>query len=112
MSMQVVPTRQDAHWYSLTLDLDGATYTLELRWNERAGAWSLTVRDVAETVLAAGLRLVVDVPLLARHTDARLPRGQFLCVDTQGEGGTPGLTDLGTRFLLLYVPRADMALVG
>ncbi len=64
-------------------DFDGTEYRLRFWWSERAKAWHMDVKESDGTVIVQGIRLVVLWSLLLRHTDSRLPTGQFVCVDTQ-----------------------------
>jgi len=63
--------------------LDGTEYRLRFWWSERGKAWHFDILEPDETPIVCGVRLVVYWPLLYRHSDARLPLGQLLCVDTQ-----------------------------
>lgn len=97
-----IPLRTDLPHYDLQVELDGATYGLEFLWNPRSEAWSMTISSADGTVLAAGLRVVVDWAIGKRLKDATLPPGVFMAQDTSGERRDPGLEDLGRRVLLLY----------
>ncbi len=96
--------------FDMQAPLDGVTYTLQVRWNVRAGAWYLDVLDEAgENVLLAGVKLVVNWPLGAYST-GRQPPGVFTVVDTGGQGADPDLAGLGVRWTLLYFTAAEMGL--
>ena len=103
----VLPTRTDVPHYDFEIDLDGATYPLELRWNDRAGAWLLDVRDVLGEILLSGRRVSVDLPLLGRIRDPRLPAGELVAVDTSGRATGPAVNELGGRVRLLYYGADD-----
>ena len=79
-----IPT---AYASSQTLSLDGVLFTLELRWNSRAQAWSLDLYDASSTLIAGGLRLVADTPLLERFGKrADFPAGDLIAFDSSGQG--------------------------
>jgi hypothetical protein len=40
------------------VSLDGTTYRLIMRWNERDGYWYLTIRDLDDTEIAPSRRMV------------------------------------------------------
>jgi len=103
MSTIVLPVTAEAPFYDLEVTLEGATYRLELRWNERAQAWFLALYDAAGDVLAAGRAVALGADLRGRSADARLPPGILLAVDTSGENRDAGRDDLGERVKLLYV---------
>lgn len=106
----VVPLRNGLPFFDVQAQLDGVTYTLELRWNVRATAWFLNVLDEAEqNVFLAGLKLVANFPLAA-YVTGRSPPGALVCVDTSGQGADPGLNDLGARHQLLYYSKAELGL--
>lgn len=87
--------------------LDGREFVVELRWNERAGAWFMAVSD-AEGLILAGRRVVVDFPLLSRFASPRLPDGELFAIDTSGAGLDPGRDDLGSRVDLVYVEASEL----
>lgn len=119
----VLPLRSDLPFFDVKADLDNVTYTLEFRWNVRAAGWFLNVLDEqGQAILAAGLRVVVNFPLLAHIPSnkyrrqlefqfwGRSPPGALVFVDTGGKGEDPGLTDLGVRVALLYFSVAELGL--
>lgn len=106
MSTLVLPLAADVPHFDFQLALEGATYTLELRWNERASTWSLSAYDASGELLAAGRPVVLGAELLGRSGDARLPPGQLVAVDTSGKDLEAGRADLGARVQLVYVEPA------
>jgi hypothetical protein len=103
-----LPTRTDSPHYDFEIDLDSVTYQIEFRWNDRAAAWFMEIRDVNGVQLLSGRRVVLGYPLLARFRDPRLPAGDIYAVDLTGSEVEPGVNDLGGRVSLLYYPRGDM----
>lgn len=96
--------------HSLQVELEGVTYTLDIRWNERDEAWYIALQDAEEQVLVAPRKVVLDFPLFGRFfTNPLVPRGQFMAVDTSNTGVEPGLADLGSRVQLIYVTAAEIA---
>lgn len=90
--------------------LDGATYTLQFRWNVRAASWYLDVLDEqAQVVFIAGLRLCADWPLAAYNT-GRSPPGAILLMDSAGLHADPDIASLGVRHVLLYYSAAELGL--
>lgn len=115
-------TADDASRFTLQAQLDGATYTLAFRWNERtprtaidgtvsSGSWFMNVLD-AEGVnaLMVGIRLSVDYPT-TKNIVGRTPPGSFVAVDSGaaiGNGVDPGFDDLGNRVKLFYYSAAEV----
>lgn len=101
----------DTGIFDLQTTLEGVTYTLEFRWNERCEAWFMSVWDVERVVpYALGVRLVADF-WLSKYTVDRQPSGAFILVDTaspEGQGIDPGFDDLGSRHLLHYETLAEL----
>lgn len=104
-----IPLPNSVPLFELQIELDGVTYSLELRWNARAGAWFAHLRDAEGGVLVMGRRVVVDFPLFSRTQKAGAPPGQLVAVDTSGKQQDPVLDDLGARVRLIYVTEAELA---
>lgn len=104
-----LPIKPEGAHFGLTLELDGRTYGLSFRWNDRLEQWCLDVFDGDGGRLVSGVRVVVGVPLLQRFRDPRLPQGLLAAVDTDGGNLDPGFADLGRRVVLSYAPLEDLA---
>ncbi len=109
MSAFTVPLRNDLPHYEFQVELDNATYGLELRWNFLSEAWFMSIYTSDDILVVADIRIVVDWPLGGRYADARMPPGRLIALDTTGEHQDPGLADLGTRTQLLYFTRDEFA---
>lgn len=108
MTILKIPIDQKGSYFRFGIELDGVGYTLGLRWNERVEQWVLDFADGEGVVLIAGLRCVVNVPLLERNRGAAgLPPGWLIFVDSSGADLDMAYGDLGRRVELFYVPRAD-----
>lgn len=105
----VIPITPDVPHFDFQVELDGVTYTLELRWNERDAAWYLSLLTAEEDPLVMGRKVVLDVPLWSRFKDPRVPRGLLVAVDTSQKGIDAGYDDLGRRVQLVYTPTAEIA---
>lgn len=99
-------------FFELQVTLEGATYTLEFRWNVRAAAWHMSVLDAESSqLLIAGVRLVADYFLCTERV-GRTPPGVWMLVDTAtapGMGEDPTFESFGSRHRLYYVPAAALA---
>lgn len=107
MSVFVLPCRTDLPHYTFSCDLEGVSYGFEFRWNAREEGWFMTILDGQDTVIIAGVKVVVDFPLAIRSASALKPPGHFLAYDTTGGHADPGLTDLGDRVQLSYLDSSE-----
>jgi len=103
-----IPLPSDLTFFDVSVELDGAHYTLVMRWNVRAGAWFLDVLDDGGALLHGSVRAVADWPLLTYRRATRSPPGALAFVDTSGQGIDPGISDLGDRVQLVYFPVAEI----
>lgn len=105
----VIPLPTDLTNFDLQTLLDGVTYTLAFRWNIRAAAWFMDIlNEDGDTVIVAGIKIVVDFPLNLYRAD-REPPGILIAQDTLGSGVDPGLGELGDRVQLKYVSAVLLA---
>jgi hypothetical protein len=102
MATRKIPLRSYPD-YVLQTDLDGQTYTLRVRWNQRAEWWSLDLATVDGTPIVSGRKLVTCWPLLRRVVHASRPPGELYLLDLQQRGEEPTYDELGARFALFYV---------
>jgi len=108
MATSIVPTRTDGKQrYSVRVLLDGLNFTLEFFWNPRELAWYLLIYDASGNQLLIR-KVVVGQPLTQIFVNPALPRGELFAIDTTGKDQDPGLTDLGSRVVLIYIPKADL----
>lgn len=103
-----IPITSNVPHLDLTAQIEGTTYTLTFRWNERAASWFFTLADADGDPIFEGVRVCVDFPLGFRCKDARMPLGGFVAVDTSGKSLDPGLADLGDRVQILYFEAAEL----
>lgn len=95
--------------FQQVVQMDGVSYTLVFRWNERAAHWFLTIRNSAGDNLVTGRKLVADVPFAAHETIAGFMPGTLWVRDVSGQGIDPGLRDLDDRVVLMYVDEDNVA---
>lgn len=109
MTVHTIPVRNDVEHYDFQVELDGATFTIELRWNKRAEGWFASLYDSEGAALAQGVRVVADLPLFVRAPRTRRPKGVLYVSDTTGGHADPGRYQLGSSALLLYADAAEVA---
>lgn len=88
--------------YRIGTSLSGKVYLLDFRWNARAEAWFMDVLQEDETLVRAGLKLVLGVIIGGRETDPDFPAGYFMLSDLAGGGEEATLDSLGDRHQLYY----------
>jgi hypothetical protein len=103
---------QQADYYQFICALDQSDYALTFRWSDRGSAWYMDITDTAGDLLLSGVRLSLGVGLLSRFSDYRLPAGEFITLDTSGQGVEAGRQDLGSRVRLYYVENEDLVALG
>lgn len=102
MAFQLPVVANSAH-FQVGVELDRVSYQLRLRWNPRLEVWVLDVLDADGAQLAAGVRVVVNVPLLDRLGYEGLPAGTLIPIDTSDQDLDAAFGDLGRRVVLLYL---------
>lgn len=95
------------------IDLDGTLYVLRFRYNGRAENWYLDLLDGEESPIALSIAIQGNISLTGYLRGlSGAPKGEFVCVDTQGRGDKPGQTDLGTRHKIVYLTETEVASLG
>lgn len=95
--------------WTQTTALDGVDFVLTFDWNQRMGRWMLHVATSGGAAIRTGMILNLDEQLLRGVTGTTRPRGEIYVHDTTGARDLdPGFSDLGARFLLLYLDAAEL----
>ena len=68
---------QDSPFFSQLIDLDDATYSITIRWNDREEAWYLDINEQDKTPILSDLKLISFGNLTGRWADSRLPSGDI-----------------------------------
>ncbi len=104
-----LPVNQEGPLFGFATELDGVTYGLTFRWNNRVEQWVMDLSDGEGTLLVAGIRVVIDTPLLARYRGrANTPPGEMMAIDTSGQSMESDLEAIGRRVVLFYVEAAEL----
>ncbi len=112
MSAKIIDTPSGDYFYAEQVNLDGATYTIGFYWNVRASAWFFDIDDPSGNPIVHGLRVTAGRILLRQSVNPAQPPGQFYIYDTSGGDVDPGINDLGTRVLVVYIPITDSTAIG
>ena len=97
---------------SQRVKLDGREFVLRWRWIGRASRWALDVSSADGVLLAGGIRVVPNVPLLdgLRGGRPELPPGDLILEDPRRSPQDPSLEDLASGpASIVYVEAADLA---
>lgn len=104
---QYIPLIPSVPNYRMNVVLDGTTYVMDVRWNGRDEAWYFDLSKADETIMLAGIKIVLGALLGIRSVDTDWPRGIFSAIDQSGAGIDATLDDIGVRVLMTYVPAAE-----
>lgn len=101
-----LPMQGGAAAYRVQVELDGAFFGLQLRWNARDNHWYMDI-DLTRTAILGGIKLVNSTDLLSQfghmQVDDRLPPGTFEVFDTvEGQERDPDQDTFADTVLLLY----------
>jgi len=99
-----IPTRNDIPSYTFRIDLDGVTYTLGIRYNERMDRWIMDFKTENSEDIINGIPLLLGVSLLGRFKDTRLPPGDLFMINIENENIEANRDNFGTNAKLLYEP--------
>ena len=105
MAYQQLPLVPSTPNYRFATTLDGTSYVFDVRWNARDEAWYLDVYDQNETLIRAGVKIVLGALLGRRSVDPAFPDGLLIATDLSGEGREATFDDLGTRVVVIFTPR-------
>lgn len=104
MATTVLPFVPSVPAYDFSVDIDGVSYTFDVRWNDRAGVWYVDVIESDGAPVAYGLAIVLGAYIGRGRVHDLFQRGVFVARDTSRRGLDASLDDLGTRVEVLYLP--------
>lgn len=90
--------------YDMTIPLDGVTYVITVRWNDREASWYLDIADEQAVPILLGLKVLPNVALGAKCRDVRKPPGLLIATSSTDDQSPPGFEELGGRVELIYWP--------
>lgn len=112
MSIERIPTSTSIPYYEFEIELDDVEFKLEFRYNDRDSSWYLTIKDVDDAVLRAGIRVVEDWSLLRLWADATRPGGELVTASSPGVSAPPTLNQLGAEVVLSYLDAEEIVSLG
>ena len=100
MANKIIPVTPDPS-QQFTIDLDGETLDISIRWNETAQQWVMGLNALTFSTTLNGISLVTGVDILSLYAVREL--GQLWVLDLEEKNEEPTLADFGDRFQLMYV---------
>ncbi len=94
--------------YTFTTTLSDVPFEFEVRWNERDGAWYLSMYDTDGTPMAEGMKIVLGAFLGRRSVHPWFAENILAVVDTTLTEVDATFDDLGVRILVKHWPVADL----
>ena len=96
-------------FYTVDVDLDGVTFRLQFKFNDRDSAWYMSIFSTADVELRTGIKVVSDWTLLRLWQEIQLrPAGEMIAT-TQGDIARPALVDeLGAEVVLTYLDEDEI----
>lgn len=105
--MLILPFIPSVAAYEFSTDIEGISYTFDVRWNSRDEGWYFNLFEDNGAPIAYGLKVVLGT-LIGETTPHNLFRlGVLVVIDTTQEGREATFDDLGTRVQVRYVPVAE-----
>lgn len=99
----------DANSQLIEAELGEATYQVGLDWNETAGLWTLSLRNLDSALLLSGVPVLLGALLLRQVRNPDCPPGDFLATHTAA-GARIGRGDfVAGRAALYYLDPEDIA---
>jgi len=109
--MIVLPFKSFAS-FTEEIQLDNVPYRFTFNWNYRGQYYSLVIRNVENTLLIAGIKLLLGKEHFELHPDRGLPPGQLFVVDTSDsktQYAPIGRNDLTNgRLILIYISEDEL----
>jgi len=91
--------------YSFKIDIENNVYEFHLHWNTEADAWYLDIEGISNTVDKKGIRLSTGVNLLKPYAIREM--GALYMFDAEGAGLDPDYDNIGSRYVMYYVPTTN-----
>lgn len=102
MAFNIIPLDSVRAFYNFKVTLDGSTYTIVVRWNERAGIWVHDLKTENEQDIVLGKPILTNTDLLRPVTDENKPQGLLFAYNLN-DGKTDAVRDtLGSDVVLVY----------
>lgn len=94
--------------YRFGLTIETRPYLFEMRWNTRAAAWYMNVREVDLKPIILGAKIVLGTYIGRRSTHRLFNRGVLVAVDTEQRGREATYDSFGTGVVLRWIPMPEL----
>lgn len=95
---------------SLTeVELDGLTYFLRLSWNSEAELWAMSIENAYNELIASGICVVPNTPLLAGYRHLDVPAGELVALAPDRRDTVSRAALAAGEVALLYVNAEEIA---
>lgn len=95
-------------FYRFGTTIEEVPYVFDVRWNDRDKSWRFDVMEIDETMIVAGVRVVLGAYLGKQCNHRLFRRGVIVAVDLSGQRREATYDDLGTRVVLQYIPVLEL----
>ena len=102
MAFLTMPIRNDIPAYREQVELEGTLFFFDFRYSERSERWYMDILDVDENIILAGIKMLINLPLIYRFVGENLPKGDFICIDESGNNNQPDRSNWAGDVILLY----------
>ena len=102
MTTLIIPTTPNPS-QQFTIDLDGQTVDMSIRWNATTEQWVLDLTGITFVTSVNGITLVTGVNVLEIYAIREL--GQLWVVDLEEKNSEPDFDNFGDRFQIMYVEK-------
>jgi len=93
--------------FTFTVDLEGTDWEFDFKYNDRDSHWYFDLYDIDRNLIRAGVKAVINWPVIRLIRDTNRPLGEVMFVSTSGTGD-PVLANLGTDVVFCYIPSDDL----
>jgi hypothetical protein len=104
----IIPAFQNAA-YTEQFTIEDSVYRFAMNWNTRGEFWTLSILDIDLETLVAGIKVVINTPLLAQYKYLPIPQGELFAIDTADPFARIERSDIGGRVSLVYLTEAEVA---
>lgn len=88
--------------FNFTVNLEGNDYRFDFRYNKREDFWYFDMSDVVGNILRAGIKCVVNFPVIRTMSQQDRPPGEVIILDSRTFPADPQLEDLGIFSFFSY----------
>jgi len=91
--------------------LDNVAYRFSFNWNGRGQYWSMTMADINNNILLAGIKIMIQAELIQDFPGRGLPPGAMIAFDPGRKINQITQTNLGDTVSLIYITAAEVEIL-